>query len=204
MKKIILAFFFISSILTSQDIDFNKIKIDDVKNIINNVLNKNKPEKNQIWTGIPGNLNFNINDRIAIKDVIDAYGIYWDTNDLEGYLSLFTDDAIGVHYDENGEKKIYQIKSDSEIKKSKERMNFFINNNMQRRHMMSNSLIIDQSKSFIHLIQYMTLLTTNNKQITEFVTPIYYIFKLSKIDDIWKISYREIKLDKPLDLKIKN
>ena len=204
MKKIILAFSFISSILSSQDIDFNNIKIDDVKNIINNVLNKNKPEKNKIWSGIPGDLNFNINDRIAIKDVIDAYGIYWDTNDLKGYLSLFTDDAIGVHYDENGKKKIYQIKSDSEIKKSEDRMNFFINNNMQRRHMMSNSLIIDQSKSFVHLIQYMTLLTTNNRQITEFVTPISYIFKLSKIDDIWKISYREIKLDKPLDLKMKN
>ena len=204
MKKIILAFFFITSILSSQNIDFNNIKIDDVKNIINNVLNKNNPEKNQIWSGVPGDLNFNINDRIAIKDVIDAYGIYWDTNNLEGYLSLFTDDAIGVHYDENGDKKIYQIKSDSEIKKNEERMNFFINNNMQRRHMMSNSLIIDQSKSFVHLIQYMTLLTTNNKQITEFVTPISYIFKLSKIDDIWKISYREIKLDKPLDLKMKN
>ncbi len=204
MKKIILAFFFITSVLSSQNIDLNKIKIDDVKNIINNVLNKNKPEKNQIWSGVPGDLNFNINDRIAIKDVIDAYGIYWDTNNLEGYLSLFTDDAIGVHYDENGDKKIYQIKSDSEIKKNEERMNFFINNNMQRRHMMSNSLIIDQSKSFVHLIQYMTLLTTNNKQITEFVTPISYIFKLSKIDDIWKISYREIKLDKPLDLKMKN
>ena len=204
MKKIILAFFFITSVLSSQNIDLNNIKIDDVKNIINNVLNKNKPEKNQIWSGVPGDLNFNINDRIAIKDVIDAYGIYWDTNNLEGYLSLFTDDAIGVHYDENGDKKIYQIKSDSEIKKSKERMNFFINNNMQRRHMMSNSLIIDQSKSFVHLIQYMTLLTTNNEQITEFVTPISYIFKLSKIDDIWKISYREINLDKPLDLKMKN
>jgi len=204
MKKIILAFFFITSVLSSQNIDFNNIKIDDVKNIINNVLNKNKPEKNQIWSGVPGDLNFNINDRIAIKDVIDAYGIYWDTNNLEGYLSLFTDDAIGVHYDENGDKKIYQIKSESEIKKNEERMNFFINNNMQRRHMMSNSLIIDQSKSFVHLIQYMTLLTTNNKQITEFVTPISYIFKLSKIDDIWKISYREINLDKPLDLKMKN
>ena len=204
MKKIILAFFFITSVLSSQNIDFNNIKIDDVKNIINNVLNKNKPEKNQIWSGVPGDLNFNINDRIAIKDVIDAYGIYWDTNNLEGYLSLFTDDAIGVHYDENGERKIYQIKSDSEIKKNEERMNFFIKNNMQRRHMMSNSLIIDQSKSFVHLIQYMTLLTTNNNQITEFVTPISYIFKLSKIDDIWKISYREIKLDKPLDLKMKN
>ena len=203
MKKIILAFFFITSVLSSQNIDFNNIKIDDVKNIINNVLNKNKPEKNQIWSGVPGDLNFNINDRIAIKDVIDAYGIYWDTNNLEGYLSLFTDDAIGVHYDENGDKKIYQIKLESEIK-NEERMNFFINNNMQRRHMMSNSLIIDQSKSFVHLIQYMTLLTTNNKQITEFVTPISYIFKLSKIDDIWKISYREIKLDKPLDLKMKN
>ena len=51
-----------------------KISLLTVKNIINNVLNKNKPEKNQIWSGVPGDLNFNINDRIAIKDVIDAYG----------------------------------------------------------------------------------------------------------------------------------
>ena len=70
MKKIILAFFFITSVLSSQNIDLNNIKIDDVRNIINNVLNKNKPEKNQIWSGVPGDLNFNINDRIAIKDVI--------------------------------------------------------------------------------------------------------------------------------------
>ena len=38
-----------------------KISLLTVKNIINNVLNKNKPEKNQIWSGVPGDLNFNIN-----------------------------------------------------------------------------------------------------------------------------------------------
>ena len=66
MKKIILAFFFITSVLSSQNIDFNNIKIDDVKNIINNVLNKNKPEKNQIWSGVPGDLNFNIKEALNI------------------------------------------------------------------------------------------------------------------------------------------
>ena len=53
MKKIILAFFFISSILSSQDIDFNNIKIDDVKNIIKNVLNKNVQNKMSTAPCIP-------------------------------------------------------------------------------------------------------------------------------------------------------
>ena len=42
----------------------------------------------------PGNTSFNSNDRLAIKDVIDAYGFYWDSNNLDGYLSLFTDEAM--------------------------------------------------------------------------------------------------------------
>ncbi len=150
----------------------------------------------------PGNTNFNSNDRIAIKDVIDAYGFYWDSNNLDGYLSLFIDKAIGVTINAKGDKDKYYIKSDEQIESSKKRMNFFKINQMQRRHMMANTLFLELSESYAHIRQYMTLMTTNKKEKTEILTPIDYIFKFKKVDGVWKIIYREINLDKPLDLPL--
>ena len=150
----------------------------------------------------PGNTSFNSNDRIAIKDVIDAYGFYWDSNNLDGYLSLFIDKAIGVTINAKGEKDKYYIKSNEQIESSKKRMNFFKKNQMQRRHMMANTLVLELSESYAQIRQYMTLITTNKKEKTEILTPIDYIFKLKKVDNVWKIVYREINLDKPLDLPL--
>ena len=150
----------------------------------------------------PGTTQFNLVDRIAIKDVIDAYGFYWDCNNLEGYLSLFDDDAIGVTVNEKGEVEEYLIKSKQQIEKSRLRMNYFQENNMQRRHMASNTLVLHLSENSAHLRQYMTLLTTNHKLKTEILTPIDYVFRFRKVDGIWKITYREINLDKPLDLSL--
>jgi len=150
----------------------------------------------------PGNTSFNSKDRIAIKDVIDAYGFYWDSNNLDGYLSLFTDEAIGVTINAKGKKDKYYIKSDEQIDSSKKRMNFFKINQMQRRHMMANTLILELSESYAHIRQYMTLMTTNKKEKTEILTPIDYIFKFKKVEGVWKIIYREINLDKPLDLPL--
>ena len=148
-----------------------------------------------------GKTNFNVSDRIAIRDVIDAYGFYWDSNNLDKFLSLFTDDAIGVIYNK-GEKVFYKIKSEDQIRSSQERMSFFIKNDVQRRHMMSNTIILELTEEFAHLLQYMTLLTTNQRTNTEFVTPILYKFKFKKINELWKIAYREINVDKPLDLEL--
>ena len=151
----------------------------------------------------PGNTKFNSVDRIAINDVIDAYGIYWDNNDLESYLSLFSDDAIGVTYRPNGKRVELSIKNEYSIV-AKERMNYFKSNQMQRRKMMANTLFIELNEKYAHLHQYMTLLTTNNNVNTEIVSSVFYIFKLKKINDIWKITYREVKItDAKLDLQFK-
>tara|TARA_B100000029_G_scaffold304572_1_gene297457 strand:- start:1780 stop:2295 length:516 start_codon:yes stop_codon:yes gene_type:complete len=151
----------------------------------------------------PGNTTINSADRIAINDVIDAYGIYWDNNDLEAYLSLFSDDAIGVTYKPNGEKNEVNIKNEYSIV-AKQRMMFFESNSMQRRKMMANKLFIELNENYAHLQQYMTLLTTNNYLKTEVVTSVLYIFKLKKINGVWKITYREVKkTDAKLDLQFK-
>jgi hypothetical protein len=201
--KLFLVFAFILiTTVSGQQLDLNNIKIDDVKNLLGNVLgNKEKNKAN--WSGIVGDPNFNVADRIAINDVIDAYGIYWDTNNLDGYLSLFTDDAIGVSYNSNGEKLTYPIKDEIQIANNKERMIYFVDNKIQRRHIMSNTMFIDLTENFAHLKKYMILLTTNSNLKTEIVSPVFYDYKFKKIDGIWKINYREFNLDSPLDLAMK-
>jgi hypothetical protein len=192
----------LAPLLQGQQFDLSNIKIDDVKNVLQGVLGKTE-KTNPKWSGTAGDPNFNIADRIAIKDVIDAYGIYWDTNDLDSYLSLFTEDAVGVSYNDKGEKITVRIKDKRKMLKSKERMDYFESNSMQRRHMMCNTLILELNENFAHLKQYMMLLTTNKSSKVEIVTPIFYDFKLKKIEGIWKISYRQINLDAPLDLEVK-
>ena len=192
---------FLAPLLHGQQLDLNNIKIDDVKNILQGVLRKTE-KTNLKWSGSPGYPNFNIADRIAIKDVIDAYGIYWDTNDLDRYLSLFTDDAVGVSFNENGKKITVRIKDKRKMLKSKERMRFFESNGIQRRHMMCNSLILELNESFAQLKQFTILLSTNKNSQVEIITPISYDFKLKKTEGIWKISYRQINLDAPLDFEL--
>ena len=201
-RELFLSFtIFLAPLLHGQQFDLNNIKIDDVKNVLQGVLGKTE-KTNPKWSGSPGDPNFKIADRIAIKDVIDAYGIYWDTNDLDSYLSLFTDDAVGESYNDKGEKITVRIKDKRKMLKSIERMDYFESNGIQRRHMMCNTLILELSESFAHLKQYTILLTTNKNSKVEIVTPIFYDFKLKKTDGIWKISYREINLDAPLDLEL--
>ena len=203
-RKIIflLSTIFFINIIKAQQFDLNNIKIDDVKNLLGNVLGKEEKNKTN-WSGRIGDPNFNVADRMAINDVIDAYGIYWDTSNLDGFLSLFTDDALGVIYGSDGKKMTYLIKDEAQRAISEERMEFFKINKMQRRHMMSNTMLIELTDDSAHFKKYMMLLTTNNNSKTEIVSPIFYDFKLKKIDGIWKIGFREINLDRPLDLELK-
>ena len=208
MRLIILLFFLISSFISAQE----EKKRNGLKNLLKQAeklakdlgLDDMKKEtKDFFFSSIDiGKTSFSTADRIAIKDVIDAYGFYWDTNNLDGYLSLFTDSAKGVVINVDGNVDNYYIKSEEQIENNKNRMDYFINNQMQRRHMMANSFFIELTNDYAHLRQYMILMTTNKKEKTEILTPINYVFKLIKLNGIWKIIYREINLDKPLDLSL--
>ena len=208
MRLIILLFFLISSFTSAQE----EKKRNGLKNLIKQAeklakdlgLDDMKKETKDFFFSSRdiGKTSFSTADRIAIKDVIDAYGFYWDTNNLDGYLSLFTDSAKGVVINVDGSVDNYYIKSDEQIENNKNRMDYFIKNQMQRRHMMANSFFIELTNDYAHLRQYMILMTTNKKEKTEILTPINYVFKLIKLNGIWKIIYREINLDKPLDLSL--
>ena len=176
------------------------INLDDVRSLLDGVI-KNKKNKKIEWSGEPGDTNFNIADRIAILDVINAYGVYWDENNLKGFFNLFLDDAVRITTDKNGNEK--KITKSEEEKIAIERQTFFKKNSMQRRHMMHNTHFIKQTENYARVIQYMTLLNTTESKKSNIVSPIIYDFEFYKINDIWKISKRKINLDYKLDLPLK-
>ena len=176
------------------------INLDDVRSLLDGVI-KNKKNKKIEWSGVPGDTNFNIADRIAILDVINAYGVYWDENNLKGFFNLFLDDAVRITTDKNGNEK--KITKSEEEKIAIERQTFFKKNSMQRRHMMHNTHFIKQTENYARVIQYMTLLNTTESEKSNIVSPIIYDFEFYKINDIWKISKRKMNLDYKLDLPFK-
>ena len=176
------------------------INLDDVRSLLDGVI-KNKKNKKIEWSGVPGDTNFNIADRIAILDVINAYGVYWDENNLKGFFNLFLDDAVRITTDKNGNEK--KTTKSEEEKIAIERQTFFKKNSMQRRHMMHNTHFIKQTENYARVIQYMTLLNTTESKKSNIVSPIIYDFEFYKINDIWKISKRKINLDYKLDLPFK-
>ena len=176
------------------------INLDDVRSLLDGVI-KNKKNKKIEWSGVPGDTNFNIADRIAILDVINAYGVYWDENNLKGFFNLFLDDAVRITTDKNGNEK--KTTKSEEEKIAIERQTFFKKNSMQRRHMMHNTHFIKQTENYARVIQYMTLLNTTESEKSNIVSPIIYDFEFYKINDIWKISKRKLNLDYKLDLPFK-
>ena len=172
---------------------------------------------NQIEAGsesIPGDTNVSLADRSAIKNVVDAYAFYWDSYQLDKFLDLFSDDAVDIIFGTNGEEVITQVKSPLAIKDAKDRMIFFRENGMQRRHMMSSTLFISQTDDHAEISQYAMLVSTNKKTKvdatdelnsrvvsynTRIISPIVYTFELKKTGDLWRISRRSLRLDKPLD-----
>ena len=175
----------------------------------------NQSETSQEHT--PADTNVSLEDQLAIKNVVDAYAFYWDSNKLDKFLDLFLDDAVGVSYGKNGEQIIKQIKSPSSKQNAQDRMTFFRENEMQRRHMMSSTFFVSQSDDHAEIKQYAMLLSTNKKSKldstnevnfqevryeTKIISPIIYTFELKKINGLWKISRRKMEFDRPLDLAL--
>ena len=97
---------------------------------------------------------------------------------------------------------------------ARERADYFQKNQMQRRHIMSSTLFLQQTADTAEVWQYCLLVTTDatpqtNPLATEsagasiqtkIVSPIVYRFEFSKFEGAWKIRSREIQLDAPLDV----
>ena len=149
------------------------------------------------WSTIPGDPNFSVADRLAIKDVMYAYSLYWDNGDIENFSKLFTDDAVSV-VSREGEKEVL-IPLSGQKDKAKERLDFFKSEGLQRRHLMANTHFKMQNDSLAYIEQYTLLTSTQNKKNLNTISTIVYDVWLKKIGGIWKIYKYKITLDGKLD-----
>lgn len=147
-----------------------------------------KQEAEKIWSGIPGDPNISVSDRLAIKDVMNAYAFYWDNSDLENFFGLFTVEAVNNMSRES----------------ASERLDYFKSNGLQRRHLMANTHFLEQNDSTAYIKQYTLLTSTKNEKELNPISTIVYDVWLIKVDGIWKISKRKINLDGELDMPFKS
>jgi len=162
---------------------------------------------------LAGSTDFNPQDRLAITNLIHAYAFHWDSRNVDEFLSLFTDDADSVSYSAGQAVKM-KIKEKSAVEGARKRTDYFQKNQMQRRHIMSSTLFLQQTSDTAEVLQYCLLVTTDatpqtNPSVTEsagasiqtkIVSPIVYRFEFSKFQGTWKIRSREIQLDTSLDV----
>ena len=142
-----------------------------------------KEDPKKTWSGTPGDPNFSVADRLAIKDVMNAYSLYLDDGELEDYFMLFTDKAIKKIGKESTRKKIESFKS----------------RGLKRRHLMANTHFYEQTDSTAYIKQYTLLSGIDNKK--EFIplTTLVYDVWLKKVAGNWKISNRTIAVDATID-----
>ena len=172
---------------------------------------------------LAGGTDFNTKDRLAITNVIHAYAFHWDSGDVDEFLSLCTDDADYITYGAGGaggavnDGGVFdhgEIKDKSAVQSARDRTAFFQKNQMQRRHIMSSTLFMEQTSDTAEVIQYCLLITTDSDSQskspeadqssvfvkTKIVSPIVYRFEFAKLGDTWKIRSREINLDSSIDV----
>ena len=169
---------------------------------------------------LAGGTDFSTKDRLAITNVIHAYAFHWDSGDVDEFLSLFTDDADSITYGAGGAVNgggVFdrgKIKDKSAVQSARDRTAFFQKNQMQRRHIMSSTLFMEQTSDTAEVIQYCLLITTDSSSPsksleagqssvfvkTKIVSPIVYRFEFAKLGDTWKIRSREINLDSSIDV----
>ena len=144
-----------------------------------------KIEIGKSWSGIAGDPDFSLSDRLAIKDVMNAYSFYWDNGDLENFLGLFT--------------KERRRRIDKE--KTQKKLDYFKSMGLQRRHLMANTHFLEQNDSTAYIKQYALLTSTLNKKEFSPITTVVYDVWLVKSDGVWKISKYKINLDGEIDVK---
>lgn len=130
-----------------------------------------------------GQVEFSVENRLAIHNVIYAYAFYIDYYDYENWFALYDEDA--KFYIKNAGKPPFEVRNFRSVAQT--RFEKFKSDGIRRRHMMSNIIIDEQSNSNAHGVIMATLISLQNGK-TELITTIRYEGWFKKVDGVWKIS----------------
>ena len=131
-----------------------------------------------------GMTDFNVSDRLAIQNVISSHFLNLDSCQIDAWIANYTDKATfvaviaGVQYE--ADRLVFQ-------EFFRERFHNFRENGVQRRHLVSNLLFVDQSDNAAHIKANGLLLTTTNGVEPEIVGGLTYEGWFVKRKGVWKI-----------------
>ncbi len=139
----------------------------------------------------------NADDRQAILDLIAQYGYTYDTNDVEGFLALFHDDAVQSSYVAGQTAPLITRRSNSDRRAYMlGRRGALAQHGVQTHHYQTNSVLTEVGEGHV-CAQTMTFVTHQrpSEATPQVVGTGIYRDEFRRSADGWKFSRREAYLD---------
>lgn len=144
-----------------------------------------------------------IEDKLEILHIANSFTLSFDSYKPKEYSSYYSNNGVFMVKDASGKTLVNLSKEKGEIVKFfTPRMQKFIDNNQQRRHIFTNFSITKLDGKYAQL-RFNALLTTTDKNVYKTVTAMTYDCKLIKVHGTWKFLEVISNLDKTLDVKLK-
>lgn len=147
---------------------------------------------------------YDLMDRLEILNLASTFTQYFDSYEADKYADTYTQDGVFIVKDNTRRVVLRLENSKNEIENFfKTRMEGFVKNNQQRRHLFTNFSVKKQTESSAE-IRFNALLTSTDNNKLNFATTMVYECKLIKNSNgSWKFTEVISNLDKALDVKLK-
>lgn len=140
---------------------------------------------------IVGNSSFNARDRLAVMNLLNSYGYFFNENKLEEFSDLFDTSAV-IELGDGSNKTTMNL---SQWRKYISNLQqFFRQQQIQPRHIVSATRFDSQTGEQMTGQSYLQLFTTQHNM-TSLVTTGIYEFTAIQQEDNWKLSHWVVKLD---------
>lgn len=145
---------------------------------------------------------FDVTDRLEIINVIHLYSHYWDENQFDDWIDLFTPDATvdlphGTKLE--GRNGIRRLPDQHE-----QRLAAYQDaggQSLQIRHLMTNVAVTNQTDTVADVLAYALMPIAYDGKDLEFTTTVAYRGRLAKNDGAWHISRWSFSFDRPLEFR---
>ena len=133
-------------------------------------------------------------ERAEIMDLIYRYSYTVDARDLEGFVSLFTEDCRWVA---NLPKEAVVVESQTKLRAHvAARLKYFTDNDIQTRHLQTNTILTRVSEDRVHGTTYVTLLCqVKGESVPRVISTGIYKDEFVWTEDGWRFAVREATLD---------
>ena len=143
-----------------------------------------------------------VTDRLDIINLIHLYSHYWDENQFDDWLDLFTPDAtvelpLGTKLEGRAGIRKLPEQHGQRLAAYQDAGGL----SLQIRHLMTNVAVTDQTGTTAEVRAYALMPIAYDGKDLEFTTTVSYQGRMIKKDGAWRISYWSFTFDRPLEFR---